>query len=382
MSESFKVNVSVHGRWHAFELANGLYRRGHLGKLLTTYPRLGARRFLDAGVELRSRPLFEFRRRLYQRYHIGVKPDLAIARGFAKFAATEATTGADLLVGWSSSILEAIAPAKGNGLKVVVERGSTHICHQSRILRQAYDELGMAAELPLPEIVEREVAEYEAADAIAVPTEFAAQTFTEEGVPRDKLVVNGYGVDLSKYAPASLDTGQPGARVLFVGRIGVRKGVPWLLRAIKDARRQTGLDLVGPIEDGFREYLRREKSDHMELRGAVSAQALPALYSRARIFCLPSLEEGMPLTLLQAMAAGLPVVTTAAASGGIVEQSGAGIIVPPRDSDTLAEALDRLISEPDLCREMGRAGRSAVESGFGWPDYADRAIGAYRRIIS
>ena len=50
MSDSFKVNVTVHGRWHAFELANGLYRHGHLGRLLTTYPGFIARLFVDAGT--------------------------------------------------------------------------------------------------------------------------------------------------------------------------------------------------------------------------------------------------------------------------------------------------------------------------------------------
>jgi glycosyltransferase involved in cell wall biosynthesis len=89
----------------------------------------------------------------------------------------------------------------------------------------------------------------------------------------------------------------------------------------------------------------------------------------------------MPLVLLQAMAAGLAVVVTKAASGGIVEQSGAGIVVPPGDAEAISEALGRLIKDPDLAREMGRAGRRAVQAGYGWQDYANRAIAAYRNLL-
>ncbi|MBT5840223.1 MAG: hypothetical protein HOH80_14585, partial [Rhodospirillaceae bacterium] len=177
MSDSFKVNISVHGRWHAFELANGLYQQGHLGRLLTTYPGFIARRFLDAEAEIRTRPLLELRRRVFDRFGLGSRPDASIAARMGAFAAAEAASGADILVGWSSSVLEAIAPAHAAGMKVIVERGSTHIDHQARILRGAYDSLGLPADIPLPEIAQRELAEYAAADAIAVPTEYAAETF-------------------------------------------------------------------------------------------------------------------------------------------------------------------------------------------------------------
>ena len=138
-----RVNISVHGRWHAFELANGLHRRGAMGRLVTTYPARLARRFVSEGMDIRSWPLLELRRRLYDRWHIGTKPDLAIAAAFARYAAQTAISNADILVGWSSATLEAIAPARAAGLKVVVERGSTHIRNQMRILTEAYDDFGL-----------------------------------------------------------------------------------------------------------------------------------------------------------------------------------------------------------------------------------------------
>ncbi|HER26509.1 MAG TPA: hypothetical protein ENI69_05315, partial [Rhodospirillales bacterium] len=119
-----KVTVSVHGRWHAFELANGLHKRGLLDSLITTYPAFAARKFLDTGIRLQTRPWLELRRRLYDRFSLGTRPDTYIAKSFAKFLARNMNSDADIFVGWSSAMLEAIGPAQAAGMKVVIERGS------------------------------------------------------------------------------------------------------------------------------------------------------------------------------------------------------------------------------------------------------------------
>jgi glycosyltransferase involved in cell wall biosynthesis len=250
-----KVNISVHGRWHAFELANGLHSRGALGRLATTYPKMIARRFLRAGIEVRAHSALEVRRRLYDRWRIGAKPDLAIARAFGRFAARAAVGDADILVGWSAGVLEAIAPARAAGMKVVVERGSTHIRNQVRILTEAYEEFGLDYRGTEDEIVARELAEYEGADAIAVPTDYAARTFVDEGVPREKLIVNPYGVDLGRFAPATARAPNRPIRVLCVGRVGIQKGIPWLLDAFAKVGFGAELHLVGPVDDEAATFL-------------------------------------------------------------------------------------------------------------------------------
>ena len=178
------------------------------------------------------------------------------------------------------------------------------------MLTQAYD----AFELDFNEtpglIIEREMAEYEAADAIAVPTRFAADTFTARGIPAAKLLVAPYGVDLQRFYPAPARAAEGPVRILFVGRVGIRKGVPALLRAFAPLAGAAELHLVGPVEPDTKELLARLPSAGLTIHGAVPAERLPALYANADIFCLPSLEEGFPLVLLQAMASGLAVVTT------------------------------------------------------------------------
>ncbi len=376
-----KVTISVHGRWHAFELANGLHKRGLLNRLLTTYPAFAARRLLEPGIDLRTAPWLEARRRLYDRFSVGGKPDTAIARSFAKFAAGNAIGGADILVGWSSATLEAMAPARAAGMKVVIERGSSHIHHQTEVLRKAYAEFGIPCTAASPDLIERELMEYRTADMIAVPSRFAADTFIARGIDADKLIVNPYGVDLSRFSPGRSQGKVP--RLVFLGSVGVRKGIPWLLRAFRGLGGTAELHLIGPVEKGFERILGADLPENVHLRGALPGHAVAAELGRSDIFCLPSLEEGFPLALLQAMASGLAVVATPeTGAGDLIDDGREGLLVNSGDPESLRQALVHLIENPDRRRAMGEAARAGVVSGYSWDNYAERAVSAYNKLLN
>ena len=387
--EDLKIVVSVHGRWHGFDLADGLYHRGVLARLLTTYPASVAAKFLPPGVPLMTAPWLELRRRFYDKTGIGGKPDLAIAKSFAGFACRHAIGKVDVLVGWSSATLEAIPLAHQAGMKVVIERGSSHIAHQTEVLSEAYQEFGLKFEATHPEIIAREEQEYEQADAIAVPTNFAAETFRAHGENMgenkglgDKLIVNPYGVDLLRFSPNPEPLVRDKLRIVFVGGVGIRKGVPWLLRAFEGLSDVAELHLIGPVDKDFAKILAGENLTGVVVSGAVASNDLADELQAADIFCLPSLEEGFPLSLLQAMASGLPVVTTPEAGAhDILDHEGEGLIVPSKDVAALHDALRQLSEDSDARHQMARAARARVEQGYSWDDYIDRAIAAYRMLV-
>ena len=129
-------------------------------------------------------------------------------------------------------MLEAIPVAQGRGAKVVIERGSTHILTQQRILSEAFAEWGLSFRMTQGEIIERECREYDLADRIVVPTRIAADSFIREGVSADKLIINPYGVSLEAFRPPSEPRPvRDRPVILCVGRVGVRKGLPALLQA-------------------------------------------------------------------------------------------------------------------------------------------------------
>jgi glycosyltransferase involved in cell wall biosynthesis len=121
---------------------------------------------------------------------------------------------------------------------------------------------------------------------------------------------------------------------------------------------------------------------HVQLLGHVPWQKLADLYRRAGVFVMPSYYETFGISVIEAMAFGLPVV--AANVGGlpeVVEDGVTGILVPPKDSDSLAEALVRLLRDPDLCTRMGRAGRERVRSEFTVDRIVSQTLNVYQSVI-
>jgi len=378
-----KVTVSVHGRYHAFELAKGLSERGHLSRLLTTYPEFAVRRVTGAHLPIKSAPLLELRRRIYGRFGWGPKPDLLIARQFANFAANNLPESGDLLVGWSSATLEAIAPAKARGVKVIIERGSTHISHQTEVLKEAYRSCGLAFDDTDPAMVEREVQEYAAADAISVPSAHAARSFTARGISKNKLLVNGLGVDLSRFHPPATPPDNPKPRIIFAGGVGVRKGVPWLLRAMGKLSGKAELHLFGQVDPSFREQLSSLVTDDVVVHGPVSTERLAEEYTKADIFCLPSVEEGFGLVVPQAMASGLPVIVSdAVGASDLITPGEQGMIVPAMDDVALADALGSLVEDKSLRHQMGALAVKRAQAGCSWDDYVSRAVAGYQTLLS
>jgi glycosyltransferase involved in cell wall biosynthesis len=117
----------------------------------------------------------------------------------------------------------------------------------------------------------------------------------------------------------------------------------------------------------------------IELMGAVPPEDMPGIYAAADIFCLPSWWEAMPLSLLEAMAAGLPVVATAVGDvARVVEDEVSGMLVPPRDSTRLAAALVCLLLDPEMRERLGRSARARVEGHFS----AERTVAALDLVYS
>jgi len=377
------ITVSVHGRYHAFDLAKGLSQLGHLDQLLTTYPKFMAKKFVGTDASIKSVPLLELRRRMYSKLGIGGKPDLWIVKSFGNFSRQHVRDDTDIFVGWSSASLEAIKPAQDLGAQVVIERGSTHIATQTDVLRAAYKEFGLKFYETDLEIIEREEQEYALADKISVPSNYAAQTFVDRGVSIDKIFVNGMGVDLGLFQAPATRRVDCKPRIIFVGGVGIRKGVPWLLDAFKRLSSEAELHLIGPVSSDYEDILRISVGENIHVRGALSGRQLAIEYSRGDIFCLPSLEEGYGMVIPQAMACGLPIVTTnVVGAADLLKHGHDGLIVAPSDSIALADALERLVDDVSLRETMGAHALTTIQTGQSWDDYVGRAIAFYEGLLA
>ena len=204
------------------------------------------------------------------------------------------------------------------------------------------------------------------ADAVIAPSAVTAGELRRDyGIDSIEVVPNGIlGRDVSPFQAAS-------TTVLFVGRLRTRKAVAVLLEALGLLRKErvaVDLRIVGNGEQ--EEELRRQcqalgLEESVDFVGAVARDEMDAHYASAAIFCLPSIYEGFPLAILEAMAGGLPVVsTTVSGIPEAVEDGTTGMLVEPEDARGLAAALGSLLAQPGLRRSMGTAGRQRFDREF------------------
>ena len=218
--------------------------------------------------------------------------------------------------------------------------------------------------------LEREI---ELADRIFVYCSFHRESFLGAGVPSEKLVEIPLGVDLELFEPT--DRSEDGVfRVTFVGQIGQRKGLSYLLDGFGQARiPNSELALIGrPIGSDltWRNRARVRHEPHQP------RSALPELYGRTDVFVLPSLVEGFGLTALEAMSCGRPVIVSEHTFGqDLVEDGVNGFVVPIRDAGAIAERLELLSAQPAERARMGMAARRTAQR-YSWEVFGDRVAAA------
>jgi len=281
---------------------------------------------------------------------------------------------ADALLVWYKCGLRSMQRAHAMGMVTIGQWGNVHPRQQYDVLADELARWGLRRRMPRA-VLARALAEIERADYLICPTEHVRDTFRAEGVPDSKLLSVTNGVDLDHFRPAN---DRPGHRfrVLFVGQVGFRKGVQYLLQAWQQlAWRDAELLLAGNIDAEIRPLLSRFAA--LPGVGFLGYVADPLqLYQSADVFAFPSLMEGSAKVNFEALACALPVVVTP--NAGSVSRDGVeGYTVPVRDPAALATALERLRSNERLRREMGGAARLRAES-FPWTRHGDALVEALR----
>ena len=350
---TLKIAIVVQGRFHAFDLGRALGRRGHDVTIFTNYPRWAVRRFGVDPQRVRSFTRHGLATRMYRRTgSIGLSQrcDPAAHRWFGRWAARElARESWDVIHCWSGVSEEILgSPAAGQALTMLM-RGSSHIVTQRRLLDEESRRAGANLDRPGDWMVARECREYALADRIVVLSSFSAATFVREGVAPERLDVLPLGVDTEAFSADAaavarrqqrLRSGNP-LTVLYVGALSFRKGLLDLVDVVRSpAARSMRFRFVGNI---LREVRPRLASlpDNVEILGKVPQAALPQIYQDADVFLFPTIEDGFPVVLAHAHAAGLPIITTPNGAGSdIVKTERDGWIVPIRSPQAILERLE------------------------------------------
>jgi glycosyltransferase involved in cell wall biosynthesis len=213
---------------------------------------------------------------------------------------------------------------------------------------------------------------------VAVSRAIAAQLSEEFHVPREKIRVVHNGASIPpRSAPASPGTAGGALRVLTACRLHQQKGLDDLLRAVPSVPGAIFL-IAGEGPDRPRlEDIARQLGIADRVRFLGFRKDVPQLLDACDLFVLPSLYEGLPLVLLEAMAHERPIVATKVPGNDEVVADGAGLMVPPRDPDALAAGIIALASDPARARRVAAAGRERVEASFSVARMVDGVVQVY-----
>ncbi len=274
---------------------------------------------------------------------------------------------AHLFHAWSNQGRRSLERAKALGMITIVQRASSHPLWRLHLLQEEYARWGMKFHLPYAR-VQRSLDEFDLADYVLIPSLYVRDTFLANGFPEHKLILLPFGVDTERFRPSHHAITSP-FRVLFVGTVTLGKGVIYLLEAWRRLHWQDAeLWVVGRIAADIRPLLASyTQVPGIHFKG--HQRDIAQMFQQAHVFAFPSLDEGSALVTYEALACGIPVVTTPNA-GSLVRDGKEGFIVPPRDVEALAERLVQLRENHEMREAMGQSARARV-ADYTWQKHGD-----------
>jgi starch synthase len=378
LAEQLAQYGSLYEFWTGFALANEAYSTWLLRKCLPlSWQRKISNRVL-IGVparRLRTMPFIEWK--ALRKIQRGEPPQRVLHRrnqAFQRGIPTRSLKSASAIIGFDTSSWLMAKRAQLLDKPFFLDQSISHPLSNESILKKVgsrFPDWRNDIESRLPEVLACENQEHRLATKIVVASLFTKQTLALNGVDPEKIVVNPYGVNLQLFHPSPAPRRQRKLRFLFLGSISARKGVPLLLEAWRNlASKDAELWIVGPINEHARLLI--PALPNLRIVGSYPHRELPKLLHQCDVLVFPSYCEGFGLVLLEALASGLPIITTDATAGpDLIKDGIEGRLIPAGNLEALCEAMRSFVCHRDELEKMSVAARRCAER-FSWSDYGDR----------
>jgi starch synthase len=394
-----RVRVAHSGKQHAYRHALAVERAGALDLFITSgyfkagqFPDRLASRVPKIDRALRRRfqeglPLEKVVRRW--RYEL---PELAARRTFGsgrladscvfrrdalfdRWVARRWVDDCDCYWGFQGSCLESLAAARSRGIIAVAEFATAHVTRAIELLSresQRHPEWASTiSNFSFPTwYLERLQEEPHAADYCIAASQFTRDSLIEAGIEAERILLLPLGADLDQFRFARRSADGP-FRILFVGGIGQRKGVKYLLEAFKLLRGPgVELTLAGPLPADTRPLDAYRSS--VRLTGRLDQADIVREMHQAHVLVLPSVFEGFGLVIAEAMSTGMPVIASTHSAGpDIIREGCDGFVLEPDDVEGMAQRLETLRADRNRAVEMGVAAAERARA-FSWDVHTER----------
>ncbi|MDI3318621.1 glycosyltransferase family 4 protein [Pinibacter soli] len=394
-----KIILSHSGKQHSYYVARSLYRLGFLKKFYTssylknpvlqklashTRFDLLSRRFIDGlpSNAVSSAWKYEVREQVARRLQAtsqavsqmvidrDEKFDRRLSRKLVKLK------GYDAFWGFQGSCLQSLKAAKQHNKLVICEMTIAHLPTAKRILSEEaklqpeWADSFDFGHFPAP-YEKRLIEEPLVADKVIAISSFLKKTLTDDGVDAAKVEVLPLGFDASKiqFVPETEKLSNRPLRVLYAGRITQRKGMKYLLDAFSQFdKKDVELHVIGNITGSGKAFWQHK--GRFQYQQGVSQNALFQLYGKYDVLAFPSLLEGFGLVTVEAMGAGLPVITTPNTNATeVIRNEENGFLVPIRDADAIGKAITRVRNMDDFQFQQMRLSARNTALQYTWDSY-------------
>lgn len=312
---------------------------------------------------------------------------IEVGRRFAECVREDLKLRKDLKPGliffaYDTGALETLEWCREQGIKCVLNQMDPNRVEVDLVRSEEKQWPGWALEnIQVPEAYfARREREWALADRVVVNSEFSRKALVQQGVPAEKLAVVPLCYEREQEAGKSevrgqkVESGKQKAenknefqisdfsvsafsplRALFLGQVILRKGIQYLIGAAKLLEKENiRFDVVGPI--GISREAMATATGNVTFHGRTGRDQAADWYRRSHLFVLPTLSDGFAITQLEAMAHGLPVITTPCC-GEVVSDGVDGFVVPPRDAVALARTFQRYLAQPEVLSSQSAAAR-------------------------
>ncbi len=280
-----------------------------------------------------------------------------------------------IFFGYDTGFLEAAAWAKDQGAATVVCQMDPSQVEVEMVREEERLWPGWAkAPLLVPEeYTLGRKAEWALADIVMVNSKWSLDALVKLGVPADKIAVVPLAYESEEIKDETPSRSDGPLRVLYLGQVNIRKGIQYLLEAARRLdKKMFRFDVAGPISIADQHVVTAHPN--VKFHGAVTRDGVRKFYREADVFVLPTISDGFAITQIEAMAHGLPVVTTRNC-GEVVRDGIDGFLIPARDASALANALTTLADDPERLAAMRATAReNATRFGLDALDQNLRAI--------
>lgn len=382
-----KVIIAALTRFHLFNMAIGLNNKSNLDKLITSYPKHKLKyqwsRLKNKSVNLIIFAVFWkvllFLDKTKLPFFIVSNFRFFIYKSFSKSVSKKINGNEDFVIGLSGFMLDTINNLSSSKIKTIVDHGSLHENTTKEILLEECKKFGFEkfGNWKHNWMLNRMEYEFKSADYIFVCSQLAKKTMIDNNINENKIFVNPLGIDLNSFGYYERKRSRT-FRFLHISNMSPLKGLHYIIDAFNNlstSYENIELWLVGPAPKEIKLLEMIDSNDKIIYFPPVKEEKLVEYYHKCDLFIHPSLSDGWGMTVMQAMATGLPVVVSNMTGvKEIINNGNNGWIVESKNSLELLNIMQHVIKNHDQLLEIGKNGYRTVKNGYTWDDYSNRLI--------